>query len=140
MTNLEKTTELITKEQLSKEQQKAAKLVLEKHKNLFIQGQAGTGKSAFITYLRGNSNKNIVLCSPTAITALNIGGTTLHSLFRLPIMDFITEMLSAMSQIISACEKNTEWSNCYKCPFMDQCDVLQDAGLGTPEEWDTWEL
>ena len=91
MSNFAEGVELITEKQLSKEQRKAAKLVLEKHKNIFIQGQAGTGKSAFIKYLQGHSEKNIVLCSPTAIAALNIGGVTLHSLFRLPVMPFITD-------------------------------------------------
>lgn len=91
MSNLEKTVDLISEKDLSKEQKAAAKLVLNKKQNIFIQGSAGSGKSTFIKYLQVNSNKNIVLCSPTAIAALNIGGTTLHSLFRLPIMDFITD-------------------------------------------------
>lgn len=91
MSNIEEGVASIKEDQLSKEQKAAIKLVLEKKKNLFIQGQAGTGKSAFIKYLQANCNKNIVLCSPTAIAALNVGGVTLHSLFRLPIMDYITE-------------------------------------------------
>lgn len=91
MTNLEEGVELIKENQLSKEQRKAVKLVIEKKKNLFIQGMAGSGKSAFIKYLQSHSAKNIVLCSPTAIAALNIGGVTLHSLFKLPIMSFITD-------------------------------------------------
>ena len=91
MTNLEEGVELIKEDQLSKEQRKAVKLVIEKKKNLFIQGMAGSGKSAFIKYLQSHSAKNIVLCSPTAIAALNIGGVTLHSLFKLPIMSFITD-------------------------------------------------
>lgn len=91
MANLEEGVELIKKDQLSKEQRKAVKLVIEKKKNLFIQGMAGSGKSAFIKYLQSHSTKNIVLSSPTAIAALNIGGVTLHSLFKLPIMSFITD-------------------------------------------------
>ena len=91
MSNIAEGVELITEQQLSKEQKKAAKLVLEKRKNIFIQGQAGTGKSAFIKYLQGHTEKNIVLCAPTAIAALNVGGVTLHSLFKLPIMPFITD-------------------------------------------------
>lgn len=91
MSNIEEGVASITKDQLSKEQLKAIDLVLKKKKNLFIQGQAGTGKSAFIKYLQANCDKNIVLCSPTAIAALNVGGMTLHSLFKLPIMDYITD-------------------------------------------------
>ena len=62
MSNLEKTVDLISEKDLSKEQKAAVKLVLNKKQNLFIQGSAGSGKSTFIKYLQVNSNKNIVLC------------------------------------------------------------------------------
>ena len=42
------------------------------HNNIFIQGQAGTGKSTFIKYLKKHSKKRIRLVAPTAIAALNI--------------------------------------------------------------------
>lgn len=57
--------------------------------NIFIQGSAGSGKSTFINYLKAVSRKSILVASPTAIAALNVGGVTLHSLFRLPVSDFI---------------------------------------------------
>jgi len=56
--------------------------------NLFIQGQAGTGKSTFINYLKKHSDKRIRIVCPTAIAAINIGGSTIHSLFNLPLSDF----------------------------------------------------
>lgn len=59
------------------------------HQNFFIQGQAGTGKSTFIKYLKKHSKKRIRLVAPTAIAALNIEGATIHSMFTLPISDFI---------------------------------------------------
>lgn len=73
---------------LDSEQQKIFELVSTKKKNVFIQGQAGTGKSTLIEYIRNNSEKNVVVASPTAIAATNVGGCTLHSLFRLPPKDF----------------------------------------------------
>lgn len=88
MNSLNETVDLITEEMLSDEQKLAINEVFE-GSNLFIQGQAGTGKSTFIKYLQDHSTKNIVLCSPTAVAAINIGGTTLHSFFKLPIADFI---------------------------------------------------
>lgn len=91
MSNLSEGVDLITKEQLSDEQRKAVDLVLNKKQNLFVHGQAGSGKSTFIKYLQLNSDKNIVLCAPTGVAALNVNGVTLHSLFRLPIVDFITD-------------------------------------------------
>lgn len=63
---------------------------LEKTKNnYFVQGQAGTGKSTFINYLKQNLTKRIVVVSPTAVAALNIGGVTIHSFFQIPPKDFI---------------------------------------------------
>ncbi len=59
--------------------------------NIFIQGQAGTGKSTFVKYLKRHSKKRIRLIAPTAIAALNIDGSTIHSMFNLPISDFIIE-------------------------------------------------
>ncbi len=56
--------------------------------NYFIQGQAGTGKSTFIRYLLARSQKRIRIACPTALAALQIGGVTIHSLFRLPLKDF----------------------------------------------------
>ena len=59
------------------------------HQNIFIHGQAGTGKSTFIKYLKKHSKKRIRLVAPTAIAALNIDGATIHSMFTLPISDYI---------------------------------------------------
>ena len=56
--------------------------------NFFVQGQAGTGKSTFVQYLKAHTKKRFRIACPTAIAALNIGGVTLHSLFRFPFSDF----------------------------------------------------
>ena len=56
--------------------------------NVFVQGQAGTGKSTFISYLKEHSSKRIRIVCPTAVAAVNINGTTVHSLFKLPLSDF----------------------------------------------------
>ncbi|ADO00383.1 helicase [Wiseana iridescent virus] len=56
--------------------------VIEDGKNVFINSPAGTGKSALIKYFcsKNASKKVIGLTSTTGISALNIGGCTLHSL------------------------------------------------------------
>ena len=59
------------------------------HQNIFIHGQAGTGKSTFIKYLKNHSKKRIRIIAPTAIAALNIEGATIHSMFSLPLSDFL---------------------------------------------------
>ena len=57
--------------------------------NILILGQAGTGKSTFVQYLKSASAKRIVCACPTAVSALNIGGQTIHSLFQIQPRDFI---------------------------------------------------
>jgi ATP-dependent exoDNAse (exonuclease V) alpha subunit len=54
-----------------------------------ILGQAGTGKSTFVNYLKSASKKRIICVCPTAVSALNIGGQTIHSLFQIAPRDFI---------------------------------------------------
>lgn len=57
--------------------------------NILILGQAGTGKSTFINYLKSASKKRIICACPTGVSALNIGGQTIHSLFQIQPRDFI---------------------------------------------------
>lgn len=57
--------------------------------NVLILGQAGTGKSTFVNYLKSALNKRVVCACPTAVSALNIGGQTIHSLFQIQPRDFI---------------------------------------------------
>ena len=59
------------------------------HSNLLILGPAGTGKSTFVNYLKSASSKRIVCACPTAVSALNVGGQTIHSLFQIQPRDFI---------------------------------------------------
>lgn len=73
---------------LDSTQQELFNQVEHSHKNIFLQGQAGTGKSTFVNYLKKHSCKRIRLVAPTAVAAINIGGSTIHSLFNLPLSDF----------------------------------------------------
>ncbi|GAA2076221.1 hypothetical protein GCM10009840_08210 [Pseudolysinimonas kribbensis] len=52
--------------------------------HIFVTGRAGTGKSTLLEHLASHSSKQIVICAPTGVAALNVGGQTIHSLFRLP--------------------------------------------------------
>jgi len=51
---------------------------------LFITGKAGTGKSTLLKYFKANTGKKIVVLAPTGVAAINVGGQTVHSFFRLP--------------------------------------------------------
>jgi len=51
---------------------------------LFITGKAGTGKSTLLKYFKANTGKSIIVLAPTGVAAVNVGGQTIHSFFRLP--------------------------------------------------------
>lgn len=52
--------------------------------NLFVTGRAGTGKSTLLREIERSIDTPVIVGAPTGIAALNVGGETLHSLFRLP--------------------------------------------------------
>jgi ATP-dependent DNA helicase PIF1 len=49
-----------------------------------INGGAGTGKSTFLKFLDRKLRPHVAIVAPTGIAALNIGGQTIHSFFKLP--------------------------------------------------------
>ncbi len=78
---------------LNENQMAAFNTIERTHSNILILGQAGTGKSTFVQYLKSASTKRIVCACPTAVSALNIGGQTIHSLFQIQPRDFIVPEL-----------------------------------------------
>ena len=52
--------------------------------SLFLTGKAGTGKSTLLRYIASTTKKKHVILAPTGIAAINAGGVTLHSFFKLP--------------------------------------------------------
>jgi ATP-dependent DNA helicase PIF1 len=70
---------------LSAEQAAVFELIETTRENIFVTGRAGTGKSTLLNHLAWNTSKQVVIAAPTGVAALNVGGQTIHSLFRLPI-------------------------------------------------------
>ncbi len=68
----------------NKEFQDALKLIRFTRQSVFLTGKAGTGKSTFLRYICDNTKKKHVVLAPTGIAAINAGGSTLHSFFKLP--------------------------------------------------------
>ena len=68
----------------NKEWQDALQIVDFTRRSLFLTGKAGTGKSTFLRYVVGHTRKKCVVLAPTGIAAINAGGQTLHSFFKLP--------------------------------------------------------
>lgn len=54
------------------------------HQSVFLTGKAGTGKSTFLRYICENTRKKYVVLAPTGIAAINAGGSTIHSFFKMP--------------------------------------------------------
>jgi len=55
------------------------------NETMYITGRAGSGKSFLLEYFVKNTHKNVVKVAPTGISALNVGGQTIHSFFGLDI-------------------------------------------------------
>lgn len=64
--------------------QAALNIIRHTQHSLFLTGKAGTGKSTFLRYVKENTRKKAVVLAPTGIAAINAGGVTLHSFFKLP--------------------------------------------------------
>lgn len=63
---------------------KAWELLQYTRQSVFLTGKAGTGKSTFLRYITTHTKKKHVVLAPTGIAAVNVGGSTLHSFFRIP--------------------------------------------------------
>ncbi|WP_308466663.1 ATP-dependent DNA helicase [Rathayibacter soli] len=70
---------------LSPEQAAVYQAIETTRQHVFVTGRAGTGKSTLLNHLAWNTEKQLVIAAPTGVAALNVGGQTIHSLFRLPI-------------------------------------------------------
>ena len=68
----------------NKEFQDALNLIQYTRQSVFLTGKAGTGKSTFLKYICQNTKKKHVVLAPTGIAAINAGGSTMHSFFKLP--------------------------------------------------------
>ena len=64
--------------------QDALRLIQYTRNSVFLTGKAGTGKSTFLRYVCHHTKKKHVVLAPTGIAAINAGGSTMHSFFKLP--------------------------------------------------------
>lgn len=51
--------------------------------SIYLTGKAGSGKTTFLKYLREVTVKNMVVLAPTGVAAVNAGGQTIHSFFKI---------------------------------------------------------
>ena len=76
------TTTSIDKDNLELAQ--ALQVIEYTRRSLFLTGKAGTGKSTFLRHIAATTKKKHVILAPTGIAAINAGGATLHSFFKIP--------------------------------------------------------
>ncbi len=62
----------------------AAQFVHYSNRHIFLTGRAGTGKTTFLRDIVQSCHKKLVVLAPTGVAAINAGGCTIHSFFRLP--------------------------------------------------------
>jgi len=72
----------------------ARKFVQYTNRNIFLTGKAGTGKTTFLKSLKQITPKRMVIVAPTGVAAINAGGVTVHSFFRLPFGPVLTEKVA----------------------------------------------
>jgi len=92
---------------LAPEQRAVFEAIETTREHIFVTGRAGTGKSTLLEYLAWNTSKQLVICAPTGVAALNVGGQTIHSLFRLPIgviADHEIEQSAELKKLLNAIE------------------------------------
>jgi len=68
----------------NEEFQHALQIIQFTRRSLFLTGKAGTGKSTFLRHIAATTKKKHIVLAPTGIAAINAGGSTLHSFFKLP--------------------------------------------------------
>jgi len=73
----------------NKELYYAEQFILHTHRNIFLTGKAGTGKTTFLKDVLNKTKKNTIVVAPTGVAAINAGGVTIHSMFQLPMTSFI---------------------------------------------------
>ena len=81
MANLEKENKI---DVANEEFKRALQIINFTRRSLFLTGKAGTGKSTFLRYVCQHTKKKYIVLAPTGIAAINAGGVTLHSFFKIP--------------------------------------------------------
>tara|TARA_B110001450_G_scaffold249575_1_gene267135 strand:+ start:68 stop:1996 length:1929 start_codon:yes stop_codon:yes gene_type:complete len=79
-------TETVDNIELDKENvefNNAAEFVRHTDKLVYLTGKAGTGKTTFLKYIKGTTDKNTVILAPTGVAAVHAGGQTIHSFFQI---------------------------------------------------------
>lgn len=102
------------------ELQKALQIIQFTNNSLFLTGKAGTGKSTFLRYIAATTKKKHVILAPTGIAAINAGGSTLHSFFKLPFYPLVpTDKRYTRRNLRSTLKYNSD-----KCKLLREVELI----------------
>lgn len=106
-------------------EQKFVLNLIEKKRNVLINSPAGTGKSELLKfYHRNNCSTTVGLTSTTGISALNIGGSTLHSFLGIGLGKENVKELCV--KICKRPQKHSIWKN-LKTLIIDEVSMLDPS-------------
>lgn len=106
---------------LTNQQFASALNIIEHTQNsLFLTGKAGTGKSTFLRYIADTTKKKHVILAPTGIAAINAGGQTLHSFFKIPFHPLLPDDVQYSYRYI----RNTLKYNAEKIKIIRNLDLI----------------
>lgn len=66
-------------------------LVNNTNSSIFLTGKAGTGKSTLLKHICKTTHKKHIVLAPTGIAAVNVGGMTMHSFFKMPLKPLLPD-------------------------------------------------
>ncbi|MGN0213048.1 MAG: AAA family ATPase [Muribaculaceae bacterium] len=75
----------------NREFRNALRLISDTRQSVFLTGKAGTGKSTFLKYICDVTRKKYIVLAPTGIAAVNVGGMTIHSFFKMPLKPMLPD-------------------------------------------------
>ena len=102
------------------ELQKALQIIQFTNNSLFLTGKAGTGKSTLLRYIAATTKKKHVILAPTGIAAINAGGSTLHSFFKLPFYPLVpTDKRYSARNLRSTMKYNGD-----KCKLLREVELI----------------
>ena len=102
------------------EMQQALQIIQFTRRSLFLTGKAGTGKSTFMRNLAATTKKKHIVLAPTGIAAINAGGSTLHSFFKLPFHPLLPNDSRYTPQNI----RETLKYNSEKCKLLREVELI----------------
>lgn len=111
-------------------------------RNIFVQGQAGSGKSYLIRCIKQEmerQERKLAVVAPTGMAAELIGGTTIHSMFKLGPHDFFPQNIAEKYRMYQEIVKHIstliiDEASMLRADLFDAIDALCKKAKGNKQE------